>query len=55
MSGELAPTLSISTFSRFAIGATAFTALLNAVMKTGTLSTLISRLTTLMATSGLAW
>ena len=36
------------TFSRLAIGATAFTTAIHAVMNTGTFSTLINRLTALM-------
>jgi hypothetical protein len=53
-SGELAPMLSSSVEVRFAIGATALTTELQAVMSTGTLSTSMRRLAALIASSGLA-
>src|SRR5436190_18114376 len=55
MRGELAPMTKVRTLLRLTIGATAATTALNAVITSGTFSTLISRVTTSMPTCGRAW
>src|SRR5438132_7067722 len=54
MRGELAPMTKVRTLLRLTIGATAATTPLNAVITSGTFSTLISRVTTSMPTCGRA-